>query len=195
MSIFDRFRRQRDVARSPAAEPVMPADRVASDDERALERYRYLLRTAPPETIEQAHAEAFAQLTPDQRRKLLAQMGAELPVFERAAAEREGASAPSLARAVTRAEMRQPGTIERMFGGGAAGSSFGGLMLGTMLSSMAGMVLGSMIAQHFLHDHAADAPFGQDGDAGTGQAADAGGDTWAGGEGDFGGFDGGSFDV
>ena len=36
-------------------------------DDQAIARYRYLLRTAPPLTIEQAHAEAFAQLTPDQR--------------------------------------------------------------------------------------------------------------------------------
>jgi hypothetical protein len=37
---------------------------VAKDsDEAAVERYRYMLRTAPPETIELAHAEAFAKLT------------------------------------------------------------------------------------------------------------------------------------
>ncbi len=35
-----------------------------SADEQALARYRYMLQTAPPETIEQAHAEAFAKLTP-----------------------------------------------------------------------------------------------------------------------------------
>jgi hypothetical protein len=38
-----------------------------SDDEIAIERYRYLLRTAPPETIEQVHEEAFSRLTPEQR--------------------------------------------------------------------------------------------------------------------------------
>src|SRR3712207_7066023 len=43
----------------------------ASTDEQAVERYRYLLRTAPPGAIEQAHAEAFAQLTPAQRRLVL----------------------------------------------------------------------------------------------------------------------------
>ena len=36
-------------------------------DEVAVERYRYLLRTAPPETIEAAHHEAFARLTEEQR--------------------------------------------------------------------------------------------------------------------------------
>ena len=34
-----------------------PATTPTSEDQ-ALERYRYMLRTAPPETVEQAHAEA-----------------------------------------------------------------------------------------------------------------------------------------
>lgn len=41
--------------------------RGTPDDQRAIERYQYLLKTAPPDKIEQAHAEAFAQLTPQQR--------------------------------------------------------------------------------------------------------------------------------
>jgi hypothetical protein len=36
-----------------------PPDRPQSADEQAIARYRYMLKTAPPETIEQAHAEAF----------------------------------------------------------------------------------------------------------------------------------------
>jgi hypothetical protein len=48
-------------------------------DEQAVERYRYLLRTAPPEAIEAAHAEAFARLTPEQRRLVLEGLGADLP--------------------------------------------------------------------------------------------------------------------
>ena len=44
-----------------------PRREVADDDQRAIERYRYLLRTAPPETIEEVHREAFARLTDDQR--------------------------------------------------------------------------------------------------------------------------------
>lgn len=48
------------------------AERVAgmSEDERAIARYRYLLQTAPPEAIEQVHAEAFAALTPEQRQQV-----------------------------------------------------------------------------------------------------------------------------
>jgi|SRR4051794_2176263 hypothetical protein len=44
-------------------------------DEQALQRYRYLLKTAPPETIEQAHEEAFAKLTPAQRAQALRERG------------------------------------------------------------------------------------------------------------------------
>ena len=48
-------------------------------DEQALERYRYLVRTAPPEAIEQAHEQAFAKLTPEQRRMALRDLSAAVP--------------------------------------------------------------------------------------------------------------------
>ena len=51
-----------------------------SADEQAVERYRYMLRTAPPESSERAHEEAFARLTPEQRRlKTLALGGGMAP--------------------------------------------------------------------------------------------------------------------
>ena len=43
------------------------------------------LRTAPPETIEEAHAEAFAKLTPEQRRMVLQELDSTLTPAERAA--------------------------------------------------------------------------------------------------------------
>src|SRR4051812_34324113 len=55
------------------AAPAAPADQ-RSEDEAAIERYRYLLRTAPPETIEQVHAEAFGRLTEPQRQQVLADL-------------------------------------------------------------------------------------------------------------------------
>ena len=131
---------------------------VSSDDEQAIARYRYLLRTAPPEAIEEAHAEAFAKLTPEQRRRVLDELSRELPEHERAAALHADDSPEQLARVATRAEIRQPGVMERVFGGmragpAYAGPSMGGLFAGTLLSSMAGTVLGSMIAQHFFSAH------------------------------------------
>src|SRR4051794_12871643 len=67
---------------SPQAPPSAPR----SADEQAIERYRYLLRTAPPEKIEEAHAEAFAQLSPEQRRQVLEQLSAAVPAGGRARA-------------------------------------------------------------------------------------------------------------
>jgi hypothetical protein len=119
-----------------------------SSDQQAIDRYRYMLRTAPPETIEQAHAEAFARLTPEQRRMVLEQLRAEAPEAERAAVTQGGDNPQSLARMATRAEVRQPGTMERMFGR-AGGAGFGGMMAGSLLGSIAGTVIGSMVAQHF----------------------------------------------
>ncbi|MEA2524970.1 MAG: hypothetical protein QOF73_2197 [Thermomicrobiales bacterium] len=170
-------------------------------DEQAVERYRYLLSTAPPEAIEQAHAEAFAQLTPEQRRLVLEGLSRELPPQERA-----GSDDPrSLARMATRAEMRRPGTLERTFGGmnpGGMGIGLGGLMAGSFLSSIAGVVIGTAIADAMFNDGGddqgnADGSEATDGDQGA-DTADAGYDSGDGGYdtgGDFGGgdFGGGDF--
>jgi hypothetical protein len=93
-----------------------------SSDSQALERYRYLLRTAPPEQIEQAHAEAFAQLTVDQRQQVLAQLAAVVPAGERPRTD----DPATLARVATRAEIRQPGILERALGGPGSGYGQGG---------------------------------------------------------------------
>jgi len=125
-----------------------------SADDQAVARYRYLLRTAPPEAIEQAHAEAFAQLTPAQRADVLRELSAQLPASEHASTGQQ-AEPQDLARIATRAELRQPGFLERVFGarslgGGGGGVGLGGMMAGTLLSSIAGTFIGSAIAHQFL---------------------------------------------
>jgi hypothetical protein len=118
-----------------------------------------MLKTAPPETIEQAHAEAFAQLTPEQRQRVLQELSDVTPPAERSAVARAADSPAELARFATRAEIREPGVLERIFGrvqqpaAGLAAPSMGAMFGGTLLSSMAGTVLGSMIAQHFFSTH------------------------------------------
>ena len=171
--------------RQPYADPWAAGGRGTTGnaqdaDERAIARYRYLLRTAPPETIEQAHAEAFAQLTPEQRRQVLTGLADDVPPADRSA----GDDPRSLARMATRAELRRPGTLERVFGGprsgpgmgglgmGGAGMGVGGMIAGTLLASIAGTVIGSSIASAFLDDNDFTGDEGGDGS----DAADGSGD-------------------
>ena len=134
-------------------------------DEQAVERYRYMLRTAPPDAIEQAHEEAFSRLTPEQRRMALDQLSQVTPERDR----RHLSDDPrSLARLATRTEIRQPGMLERLFGGrgyghgsgygggmfgGGMGMGMGGVLAGSLLASVAGSFIGSAIAENFFHDH------------------------------------------
>jgi hypothetical protein len=145
----DDARRGVEAPGSAGPDVASPAGQTA--DERAVERYRYLLRTAPPDAIEQAHAEAFAQLTPAQRRLVLEGLNRDLPPQERAARD----DPQSLARTATRAELRRPGTLERAFGGadprGAAGGA-GGLLAGSFLSTLAGVVVGTAVADALFGD-------------------------------------------
>lgn len=134
----------------PSAQPVNP---LVSADQRAIERYRYLLRTAPPDAIEQAHTEAFKQLTPQQRAQVLHGLGEALPPSERTTTQPDPRE---LARLATRAEMRQPGTLERVFGR-EGGMGMGGMFAGTLLSTIAGTFIGTAIAHQFLADYDAGA--------------------------------------
>jgi hypothetical protein len=140
MSLLDRL-----FGANPSAQQPAEASKQSTPltDEQALQRYRYLLRTAPPEAIEKTHAEAFSQLTPEQRAQVLKELSRELPPSERAGISGQP-DAQSLARLATRAEMRQPGTMERAFGGGGLG--MGGVIGGSLLGSIAGSVIGSAIA-------------------------------------------------
>lgn len=128
-----------------------PAPEVRTEDERALERYRYLLRTAPPETIEQVHAEAFARLTDGQRALIYEELSRGAGTGERPLSSEPA----TLARAATRAEVRTPGALERSLSGSTAGVTPGGPGFGSMLASsllgtVAGYVIGSALVSAFL---------------------------------------------
>jgi hypothetical protein len=172
--------------------PLAPAP---DDDAQAIERYRYMVRTAPPETLEQAYAEGFAKLTPEQREKVRAELVSNAPAAERdAVAGIPLNDANALARSATRAEIRQPGTMERALGGGIGMGGFGANLLGSFAMGF----VGSMVAQSFfsaIGGFGADAPAAdgdaaladaETGDAEAGDYADDAGD-----DGDFGG----DFDV
>ncbi len=153
--------------------PPRPA---ASEDDRAVARYTYLLRTAPPEQLERVHAEAFEQLTPEQRQQVLGRLSQDLPPGEAPTTD----NPQDLARAATRAEMRQPGYMQRSF----AGPGLGSMMAGSMLGTIAGVVIGSAIAQSLFGGYESSpeaAGVGEDTGAGA-DGGDAGGEGGEGGD-------------
>lgn len=170
----------------PAGSPTTPgygasgtasAQHGRSADDVAVERYRYLLRTAPPDAVEQAHAEAFAKLTPEQRQRVLAELGAAVPAAERSTSD----DPQSLARMATRAEMRNPGTLEQTFRGrpgqGAyQGPSMGAMIGSSLLGTIAGVVIGSAVANALFGPAFGDPSQDIAGDAGSGEAGSEGGD-------------------
>jgi hypothetical protein len=182
---------------------VRAASAARSEDEVAVERYRYLLRTAPPETIEKVHEEAFTKLSPEQRKMLFTQLSADAPRGEAPKAD----DAHSLAVSATRSEMRQPGTMEKSLGNvsaagpGQAGAApgFGSMFGSSLLGSIAGYVIASTLMSAFMPSFAGDSGASDSSEAGS-EGGDSAGDAGAGGDssGEFasadGGFDGGGFD-
>ena len=196
MGFFDRlFGSSSDDNQQPRAQAPRADSRT--DDEIAVERYRYLLRTAPPETIESVHREAFSKLTPEQRELLFTELSKNAPQGDAP----RSSDAAALATSATRSELRQPGTMERSMAGGP-GMGFGGMVASSLLGTVAGYVIGSALVSAFLPmdsgatDASADgsgSDTGADSGADAGSSADGGGDF--GGE-DFGGGDfGGGFDF
>jgi hypothetical protein len=213
MGLFDRLFGRRDRPERYAQQPYGAArggGPAPSSDEQALARYRYLLRTAPPDQIEQAHVEAFAQLTADQRQQVLGQLAAAVPPDERPRTD----DPRSLARAATRAELRQPGTLERAFGGygpgygpgygggygpGYGGPGMGGIIGGSLLGTIGGLVIGSAVADALFDTGLGDGGLFGGGDeeayaGGYQDGAMSDGDYGDGGDGDYGDAGGGDFD-
>jgi len=173
-----------------AAAPAATRRTEPTDDERAVERYRYLLRTAPPETIEAVHREAFAKLTEEQRAVVYEELSKGAGTGERPLSSEPA----TLARAATRAEMRQPGTLERSLSNPAYnGPGFGSMIASSLIGTVAGYVIGSALVSAFLPWDGGATDAAADSGADGGDAADSSGDfggEMGGGDfgGDFGGF-------
>ena len=125
---------------------VRQASAARNEDEIAVERYRYLLRTASPEAIEQVHEEAFSKLTPEQRHMLYTQLSADAPAGEAPLSEEPRA----LAVSATRSEMRQPGTMEHTLGQAGGSPGFGTMFASSLLGSVAGYVIASSLMAAFM---------------------------------------------
>lgn len=91
--------------------PPGPSAAPPATGEEALARWRYLLGTAPPETLTGAHADGLAALGPDARTDVVQRLRTALSSLE------PGAVVPAdqavLVRAAARAERRAPGFLER----------------------------------------------------------------------------------
>ncbi|MGZ2223817.1 hypothetical protein [Glutamicibacter nicotianae] len=124
------------------------ASAPSREDQAAIEKYRYMLRTAPPQDMERAHAEAFARLTPQQRELLHHELNEQLPPAERPRSQ----DPRDLARSATRAEISRPGFMDKLLGSGGKGRGLGmaagaagGLGVG-LLGGVAGAFIGTAIA-------------------------------------------------
>jgi hypothetical protein len=163
MGLLDKFlgRPEKRPPPPPHAQPQYASKRPLNEDQ-AIERYRYLLRTAPPEAIERVHQEAFARLTPQQRAEVLRELSAHMPTYEQTTLSQQDADPRALARLATRAEMREPGLMERMLGRwGGGGSSFGASLLTSFAAGFAGSLLANQLFESF-HDASAAAPLAAD---------------------------------
>jgi hypothetical protein len=188
MGVFDRLFGRTERRRAPASssredgyagygaaagQTVSSTSPSQNPDAVAVERYRYLLRTVPPEAIEQAHVEAFAKLTPQQRRQVLTDVADGLPTSEQATSD----DPRSLARMATRAELRQPGYLESRLGytagmgGRGLGMGMGGIIGGSLLGSVAGAFIGTAVAEEIFGGW--DEGTGETGPDDGGGAADA----------------------
>ena len=129
------------------------------------------------------------------------ELSAAVPAGERA--DRDDPR--SLARMATRAELRDPGSVERAFGRGGMGMGMG--IGGTLLGSFAAAFAGTIIAQSLMDELGGEGEgegdaggeseggAGESADSGSGSGGDFGGGDLGGGfgGGDFGGGDAGGF--
>lgn len=107
--------------------------RAAADDDPVLARYRHLVGTAPIESIEQAHAEAFGDLPELQRAAIYEELSRGTGTGERPLS-----SEPvTLARSASRAERRVPGSIESALRAADDRGGFGGSLLDPVVAQVA----------------------------------------------------------
>lgn len=154
--------------------PAEPLSTGASRaDNLAVAKYERMLRTAPADTIEKVHIEAFEKLTPEQLDILFDH-------FSRAAEndsdKPEDAQPTSLAKAATRAETRKPGAIRRVLSGGASPAPGNAGSVGMDTNTWLGLSLLDTIATYSITTAIWGSWYGYDADAATDGGIDPGAD-------------------
>lgn len=109
------------------------ADDPSTGDGPGLARYRHLLATAPIESIEQAHAEAFGALHESQRAAIYEELSRGSGTGERPLSSEPA----TLARSASRAERRIPGSLERALRDADDRGGFGGSLLDPVVDQVA----------------------------------------------------------
>jgi len=115
---------------------------TGADDDPVLSRYRHLLGSAPIESIEQAHAEAFGELREPQRAAIYEELSRSSGTGERPLSSEPA----TLARSASRAEHRVPGSLERTLRAADDRGGFGG----SLLDPVVGQVARSPLVSAFL---------------------------------------------
>src|SRR5688500_12655240 len=94
------------------------------DDYEVQQRYRQVLRNAPPDLVEDAHAEAFAQLDPQERRQLARRLREQARQLDQPFDDpydrdddQYDDDPRRLARMAQQAEQRNPNVLDQIFGG------------------------------------------------------------------------------
>jgi hypothetical protein len=127
--------------------PLGPPPDILSE-EQAIQRYRYLLQTAPPETLEHGHVEAFTRMAQSQRARMLQELATALPAETHTTINVQSDDPASLAQRITYIERNTPGLLEQTLGGPAAGMG-GGMLAGTLFASIAVGFVESEAARQF----------------------------------------------
>lgn len=82
----------------------------SAEEARVLALYKYLLRVAEPDVVEQVHREAFATLAPEQRERLVLRLNHDLSEAQRPA----GSEPSELARSAVAAHQGDHGYLVRL---------------------------------------------------------------------------------
>ena len=130
MGLLDRLLRGRRTPEAGDARPLTP--------DQAMARWRYLLGTAPPEALSEAHARGLESLGEMPRAEVMQRLRTALSALE------PGAMVPSdagvLVRAAARAERRTPGFLERALAADARGRQTLAGLAAAVVASSAGPV-------------------------------------------------------
>lgn len=110
---------------------------VVETDDRAVVRYRHVLRNAPVESIEQAHREAFHELPERQRAAIYEELSRGAGTGERPLSSEPA----TLARTAIRAERRVPGSLEQTLRAADDRGAFEGALVSPVVEHVTGSPL------------------------------------------------------